>query len=254
MEENIQEKPAYFSIIPAIVRYSNELPANAKLLYGEITALCNKDGYCFASNEYFAKLYKVSKDTIGKWVSLLVNNNFLKREIVYKKGTKEIEKRVLRLINSDHTLPTKKTVPYRQNDRYPTDEIVGDNNIPIIGNNRLIPIIDDTPLSVKGNNQYIECEEIQKDDLTVEQSSKQRKPKREFTPPTLDDVKKYILEKNLSVDAKLFFDYFDVGNWIDSKGNKVKNWKQKLLTWNSRNQSKQQTQKTMFNPNALTYV
>jgi hypothetical protein len=52
-----------------------------------------------------------------------------------------------------------------------------------------------------------------------------------FTPPTLDEIQTYVLEKNLHVSAKQFYDYFTVGNWADAKGNKVKNWKQKLLTW-----------------------
>lgn len=43
----------------------------------------------------------------------------------------------------------------------------------------------------------------------------------------------YVSEKNLSVKAEDFFNYFTEGNWIDSKGNKVKNWKQKILTWNT---------------------
>ena len=54
-----------------------------------------------------------------------------------------------------------------------------------------------------------------------------------FIKPTLEEVQEYVNEKKLSVNAKQFFDYFETGNWIDSKGNKVKNWKQKLLTWNS---------------------
>lgn len=57
-----------------------------------------------------------------------------------------------------------------------------------------------------------------------------------FTPPTLEEIKSYISEKGLKVDAKQFYDYFEEGKWIDSKGNKVKNWKQKLLTWNKFNQ------------------
>lgn len=49
---------------------------------------------------------------------------------------------------------------------------------------------------------------------------------------TLEEIEAYIKEKGLKVNAKQFFDYFETGNWVDSKGNKVKNWKQKLLTWN----------------------
>lgn len=50
--------------------------------------------------------------------------------------------------------------------------------------------------------------------------------------PTLEEIETYIREKNLNVNGKEFYDYFEAGNWTDSKGNKVKNWKQKLLTWN----------------------
>jgi len=50
--------------------------------------------------------------------------------------------------------------------------------------------------------------------------------------PSLEEIKNYIKEKNLKVDGKQFYEYFKEGNWVDSKGNKVKNWKQKLLTWN----------------------
>ena len=56
--------------------------------------------------------------------------------------------------------------------------------------------------------------------------------KNKFVKPTLEEIEKYIKEKNLNVNASTFFQYFEEGNWIDSKGNKVKNWKQKLITWN----------------------
>ena len=51
--------------------------------------------------------------------------------------------------------------------------------------------------------------------------------------PTLEEIQNYIKEKNLNVNGKQFYDYFTEMKWVDSKGNKVKNWKGKLLTWNS---------------------
>ena len=40
-------RPGYYAIIPADVRYDDGIPPNAKLLYGEISALIGKDGFCF---------------------------------------------------------------------------------------------------------------------------------------------------------------------------------------------------------------
>lgn len=60
------------------------------------------------------------------------------------------------------------------------------------------------------------------------------KPKtKPFQPPTLKDIENYIAERNCAavVDAKKFFDYFEAGGWHDSEGKPVKNWKQKLITW-----------------------
>lgn len=70
------ETPSYYAVIPANVRYA-EIPPNAKLLYGEITALTSKEGYCWASNDYFAKLYGVDKGTISSWVSSLKEHGFV---------------------------------------------------------------------------------------------------------------------------------------------------------------------------------
>ena len=92
------EKPSYYAIIPALVRYDNKICPNAKLLYGEITALCNKNGYCWATNDYFAQLYGVSKKSISTWIKQLKNGNHIKCKIVYKLGTKQIDYRYLQLV------------------------------------------------------------------------------------------------------------------------------------------------------------
>ena len=87
------DKPNYYAIIPAKVRYSSLKP-NAKLLYGEITALSNKLGYCYASNNYFAELYGVSKNTVSRWLSDLKKLGFITIEI-QRNEKKEIIKRII---------------------------------------------------------------------------------------------------------------------------------------------------------------
>ena len=117
----MKEKPSYYAIIPAKVRYAKELTPNAKLLYAEITALAQKDGSCWASNKYFSELYNVSTVTISRWVSSLVDNSFIIRKITYKKGTKEIDKRYLQLCSEG----------INNNDKTPINKIVKDNNTSI---------------------------------------------------------------------------------------------------------------------------
>ena len=66
--------------------------------------------------------------------------------------------------------------------------------------------------------------------------------------PDFEEVEAYIKEKHLNVKAKDFFDYFEAGDWCDSKGNKVKNWKQKLLTWNKFNKNTSSNRPTTYVP------
>lgn len=93
-----EEQPkSYYAIIPANVRYDEELTPNAKLLYGEITALTNEKGYCWATNNYFANLYNVYPTTISKWLRTLKEKNYISIELIYKDGTKEIQNRYIKL-------------------------------------------------------------------------------------------------------------------------------------------------------------
>ena len=102
----MKENPTYYANIPANVRYSNLKP-NAKLLYGEITALSNKLGYCFASNSYFAELYGVSKNTVSRWLSDLKKLGFITIEIE-RNTHKEITKRSIGIIKKVDTPIDKK--------------------------------------------------------------------------------------------------------------------------------------------------
>lgn len=112
------EIPSYYSIIPADVRYDKRLTPNAKLLYAEITALTNMNGQCFATNEYFANLYGVSKTSVSKWIKNLIDCGYLTSEITYKEGSKEIDKRYLSLVK----------YPIEEKLNTPIEEKLKDNN------------------------------------------------------------------------------------------------------------------------------
>lgn len=85
----MDEKPNYIAILPASVRYDNNLSPLAIILYGEITALSNKEGYCWASNKYFADLYNKHEVTISKLISQLQNRGHVRLVFfVGENGTK----------------------------------------------------------------------------------------------------------------------------------------------------------------------
>jgi hypothetical protein len=118
-------EPSYFSIIPANVRYDNRLPAKAILLYSEITALTKKDGYCWASDTHFAKLYKVSNTTVQNWLHALEKYGYITREVVYREGTKQIKNRYIRIFE----YPTQENLgTYPNKFKNPTQENLRDNN------------------------------------------------------------------------------------------------------------------------------
>lgn len=98
----MKETPNYYAIIPAEVRYDPSLKDKSKLLYGEITALSDKSGYCYASNKYFANLYNVSQTTISLLIKNLIDNGYIESELIYKEGTKEILNRYLKIVKGGY--------------------------------------------------------------------------------------------------------------------------------------------------------
>ena len=84
---------AYYAIIPADVRYDADLTPNAKLLYGELTALCNEKGYCWASNAYFAGLYNTTTRSVSKGVSQLIEKGYIDSQVILD-GKKVKERRI----------------------------------------------------------------------------------------------------------------------------------------------------------------
>lgn len=102
------ERPGYWAIIPADVRYDDALPPNAKLLYGEISALCDRFGYCYAHNRYFAKLYGWSVATVQRLLSALSAQGYVRVDVLRDKRTHAvIERRIYAGLQAGVTPPLK---------------------------------------------------------------------------------------------------------------------------------------------------
>lgn len=127
MEESIQRN--YYAILPAKVRYDKNITPNAKLLYAEITALCNDKGYCWAGNAYFAELYGVTKTSISNWISSLQKNGYIDVQLIYKENSKEIQSRRISIADN---------MPIQNNLNTYTKNIVGGIQKNFTDNNKIV--------------------------------------------------------------------------------------------------------------------
>lgn len=132
----MEEKPSYYSILTANVRYDRRLKANEKLLFSEITALSNKYGYCTATNSYFSKLYEVSRTSISTWINNLKRCGYLEIETIYKDNSKEIIQRKMYpqtnpIKENLNRYSRKVTGGIKENLKTPIKENFKDNNINI---------------------------------------------------------------------------------------------------------------------------
>lgn len=208
MEENLENKPSYYAVIPAEIRYDNKLSANAKLLYGEITALCNKKGFCWATNKYFAELYGVTDRSIKTWINQLVSNAYVKVDYRYRENTEAIESRCISIqINGKKFPNLGKNISWGKEENFLKG---GEENF----------LQNNTSINNTFNNRDDENEN-----------------KKRFTPPTIDEVIKYCKDRKNKIDAEHFVDYYKSIGWMVGK-NKMKDWKAAVRTWERNDKSK----------------
>jgi len=187
----MMDKPAYYVIVPAAVRYDQKLTANAKLLYGEITALCNKEGYCWAGNSYFANLYGVSKNSISSWINNLRDAGHISVQMNYKEGTQHILNRYIKLL-VEGTPENLGTYPNNLGEGTPENLVVNSTS----------------------NNTY--------NNLHIDEYV--------FMPPTLKEVAEYCSERQNIIDAERFVDFYKSKNWMVGQ-NKMSDWQATVRNW-----------------------
>ncbi len=200
----MEENRGYYAVIPANVRYDKSLPSSAKLLYGEITALCNQSGFCWAENSYFAGLYDVSDRTIQTWINALVNNGYVYRNFISTEDGRATSKRCLSIVEMSSDF-----VGVRKNLRGGYEEnFVG-------GTKKSSPII------LQDNNTS---------NKTIVNNSIDPMKLQRFKKPTIPEIRAYCQERNNNVDAETFWNFYESKGW--KVGNQsMKDWKACVRTW-----------------------
>ncbi len=90
----MKDKVGYYSIIPSKILYNKQLKANEKLLYAMITSLACKEGFCFATNNYFAEELGVHPKTVSSWISDLRDKNFIKVDLIRNENKQIIQRKI----------------------------------------------------------------------------------------------------------------------------------------------------------------
>lgn len=100
MQQKMENIQSYYMVIPAPI-WSAEITAKAMILYGHVSVLAKKEGYCFADNKYFEKVMKISTSTVQRCFQELESKNLISRELIYKENSKEVETRKIYIF--EHT-------------------------------------------------------------------------------------------------------------------------------------------------------
>lgn len=198
----MEENPTYYAVIPADVRYDKRLKANEKLMFGEITCLSQKEGYCYASNSYFAELYDVTPQAISGWIKNLEKCGYITCEYLHN-GT-EVKERRIRMTNSIKDEKGNST--------------------------KLEKGINKT---LKGYKQKFKENTTRmnntSDNITSCYGKTTTKQKR-FIKPTVLEISSYCSERKNNIDAQYFYDYYESKGWLVGKSG-MKDWKACIRTW-----------------------
>jgi hypothetical protein len=195
--------------IPKEIWLSEDLGWTEKFLLTEIDSL-SQNNECFASNEYFAKFFNISKDRVSKLISSLCTKGYVEVKLIYKPGTKQVQKRIIT------------TIGYRQKQL----EGIGENNYTPIGENNqdintsFIKPINNTKELYTRYAEFVQLKESEYNKLIEEHG----KPLTDKMIQTLDNYKGANGKKYKS-------DYRAILNWVVDK---VKGAKNERVTKSSR--------------------
>lgn len=81
----------------------------------------------------------------------------------------------------------------------------------------------------------VDPDKIRLDKIRLDKTNIKGKKSKTFEPPTLEEVKEYAKSRGREDIAKKFFDWYEVGKWLDKDQNPIRVWKQKFIYWEGTN-------------------
>jgi len=192
-----------YGIIPKKLMRSKDIGIYEKAVLAYMLSYTGGGNECFPSYERISDELGISKMTVSKSIKRIIATGFIRKEKLYPNDPlKHNNKYILTFLDSTPSvLTTVQQTDSRSKSRVPSQYTTFTSNNNTTNNN--------------SNNNNIK--------------------RKALIPPTLTELQTYITDKKYNVDAKYFLEYYTESDWHDANGNKVRNWKQKVITWHGRN-------------------
>lgn len=127
------EKPNFYAILPANVRYDKNIPPNAKLFYAEITSILQHNNRCYASNSYFSRVFNITEIQVSRIIKKLLEAGYIL--VDYKATSKGTQRFIALNINVNTPLNINDKTPLNINVKHNNNSINNTNSSTIVEEN-----------------------------------------------------------------------------------------------------------------------
>lgn len=185
---------------------STEMPNLSKLIVLYLSRFMNKEqDVAWPSQARMEAEMSISKNALNNHLNLLESEGWIKRE----RGDSKTNTRY------HISFPVKIEKALAIVNKGSTQEVLGSTSEELRSTSEALDVVPEKHTNRQLNRQT-------------------NRGGKKFIPPTLQEVQEYVKKRQSSVDPVKFMEYFTEGKWFDSNGKKVKNWKQKIISWEGR--------------------
>lgn len=87
--------------------------------------------------------------------------------------------------------------------------------------------------------------EKEKEKDKEKENNKEKGKRKQFTPPTVEEVAQYCKERGNHIDPEYFVAYYAKQDWYLSNGRKMSDWRQAVITWERKDKDRTQPAKVV---------